>query len=361
MSNESQVLDQTEVEAALASKPDVLRTAEHGCFELYKSYWGTYLRSCFDPDANVEITEENLKYFELNSDIHKIPADLWTRWVNLCFHFVDKVKSCVEVSVRILRSSEDPSKYRILVPKQVVSGAAVRVDTFDSSIDIETGEEITQYPPEGWIPIGSSHSHNTMPAFFSGTDDKYELGDPGIHLVVGSIDVVNRQYVIAASVVGSGRRFEVSYKDLIDATPVDGVTFHSDALKYVDYSTPIRTYEPARMNDSVVAKYYSQGKSDSHRYSKWLQKYTGEPSDESPDYSDPFYYNGDYLGSDYYRNDGIRKTKTDIKLWELEDLTNDYLANAEDDFDKLFALLSHLEDTSNSVQTMIDKMLYEIK
>ena len=112
-----------------------------------------------DPDANVEITKEHLEYFEVNPDIHKVPAELWSRWTKLCFHYVGKVKDSVEVSVRILRSAEDPSVYRILVPKQKVSGATVRVDSFEESIDIETGEELTEYPPQGWIPVGSSHSH----------------------------------------------------------------------------------------------------------------------------------------------------------------------------------------------------------
>ena len=139
--------------------PSILRTSIDGCFEVYQSPWGKYIRSCPDPDANVVITEEHLKYFELNSDIHKIPAELWTRWVKLCFHYVDKVKNCVEVSVRILRSENNPSQYRILVPKQKVSAASVRIDSFDEAIDIETGEEIKSYPPVGWIPVGSSHSH----------------------------------------------------------------------------------------------------------------------------------------------------------------------------------------------------------
>lgn len=140
-------------------EPTILRTPSDGCYEVYEGYWGSYLRPCFDPEANAEISKENLKHFELNPNIHKIPSDLWARWVKLCFHFVDKVTSSVEVSVRFLRSAEDPSKYRCLVPKQVVSGASVRVDSFDESIDIETGEKLTQYPPDGWIPVGSSHSH----------------------------------------------------------------------------------------------------------------------------------------------------------------------------------------------------------
>ena len=228
-------------EVEINKEPMILRTPLDGCFEIYQGPWGKYLRSCVDPEANIEVTEENLEFFELNENIHKVPAELWSRWVNLCFYFVDKVSNEVEVSVRILRSKEDSSVYRMLIPRQKVSGASVRVDSFDESIDIETGEELTTYPPEGWVPVGSSHSHNTMPAFFSGTDDKYELGDPGIHLVVGSIKVTDKTYTIAASVVGNGRRFTMHYNNLIDASVVNGANFHPKVIDYVDYSKPAIT------------------------------------------------------------------------------------------------------------------------
>lgn len=331
--------------------PKILRTPSDGCFEVYESYWGKYIRPCFDPEANVEITKDHLEKFELNPNVHKIQAELWSRWVKLCFHFVDKVKNSVEVSVRILRSEEDPSKYRILVPKQVVSGAAVRVDSFDESIDIETGEVLTQYPPEGWIPVGSSHSHNTMPAFFSGTDDKYELGDPGIHLVVGGIKVQSNTYEIAASVVGSGRRFKVSYKDLIDASPVHDVQFHPKVVDYVDYESPIST-TVYRGNPSSIAKSNYTYQNDTTSYQKWLEQYSGYMQTDSTDYKDPFYYNGTN-----YSNVGTFNSR-DVKMWEVEDLTVDYIKQSQFDINKLFALLDFLQGTAKDVEGLIDDMMY---
>jgi hypothetical protein len=338
-----------EVESSENEVPTLLRTAADGCFEVYEGYWGKYIRPCFDPEANVEITKEHLEHFELNPNIHKVPAELWTRWVNLCFHFVDKVKSSVEVSVRILRSEEDPSKYRILVPKQVVSGAAVRVDSFDESIDIETGEELTQYPPVGWIPVGSSHSHNTMPAFFSGTDDKYELGDPGIHLVVGGIKTKERQYEIAASVVGSGRRFKMSYKDLIDATAVDNVTFHPKVVEYVDYESPVytNTYTQYNKGTALAKSNYSYSNSDVYNYGKWLEQYSSYSYTNNNQYKDPFYYNGTYTG-----------TSKEVKLWEVEDITVDLIKQSQHDINRLFTILDFLQGTAKDVEGMIGDMLY---
>lgn len=159
LDSQTETVEFNEVSTEEQSFPTILRTSSDGCFEVYQGAWGKYIRPCFDPQANVEITKEHLEHFELNDNIHKIPAELWARWVKLCFHYANKVESGVEVSVRILRSEEDFTQYRILVPRQKVSGATVRVDSFEESIDIETGEELTEYPPAGWIAVGSSHSH----------------------------------------------------------------------------------------------------------------------------------------------------------------------------------------------------------
>lgn len=335
------------VEQEVSEVPTVLRTRRHGVWEVYDGPWGSYLRPIDDPDANVVINEENLKVFNLKPDIHKIPADLWSRWVKLCFYYVDKVTSSVEVSIRILRSEEDPSQYRFLVPRQKVSGASVRVDSFDEAIDLETGEEITQYPPAGWIPVGSSHSHNTMAAFFSGIDDKYELGDPGIHLVVGGIKVKDNRYTIAASVVGGGRRFEVEYDDLIDATPVSGVDFHPKVIDYVDYTSPLTptgVYTSTYTSSSNSYRGYSG--SDYSNYQNWLIKtYAGY------DERDPYSYND---GTDYY---GRSRPKSNaLAIWEMEDLINEYIEENQGNFNKLLLFADSLKDKIQDIESALSQI-----
>lgn len=333
-SNETVSIQEVEIN----NEPSVLRTPFDGCFEVYQGPWGKYLRSCADPDANIEVTKENLEFFEMNEKVHKIPATLWSRWSNLCFYFVDKVANEVEVSVRILRSKDDPSVYRMLIPRQKVSGASVRVDSFDESIDIETGEEFTSYPPEGWVPVGSSHSHNTMPAFFSGTDDKYELGDPGIHLVVGSIKVVDKTYTIAASVVGNGRRFTMHYNNLIDASVVDGVNFHPKVIDYVDYSKPAFTATYTKYTKPTTRYTKGPNTNDYAEYNKWLAKYT-DPDGYSQLQDDDYWQS---YGRNY--NSGTVSGGREIKLWEVEDLIEDYLTQNGDDFNKLWNLYDTLQD-----------------
>lgn len=315
--------------------PTILRTADSGCWEVYNGTWGSYLRSTFDPDANAVITEEHLKHFELNENIHRIPAELWAKWIKLCFYYVDKVQSCVEVSMRILRSESDPSVYRFLVPRQKVCGASVRVDSFDEAIDLDTGEEITSYPPEGWIPVGSSHSHNTMQAFFSGVDDKYELGDPGIHIVVGSIDTKNMKYTMAASVVGSGRRFLVEYDKLIDATPIPGQDFHPKVIDYVDYTSPVTTYS-------------TKGGFTNYSTTKWTKK-----ESKSIDYNNPInwgWWDGDAESDPFYWSGTYSSTNSSVDIWNILDVLKDFVTEnsknpraLKEIKDDLYDFLSDLE------------------
>jgi hypothetical protein len=335
---------QETIQETIQETPTILRTAKDGCWEIYDGPWGKYIRPTFDPEANAEITDEHLKHFELKEDINRIPAELWAKWIKLCFYYVDKVQACVEVSMRILRSEEDPSVYRFLVPKQKVSGASVRVDSFDEAIDIDTGEEITSYPPEGWVPVGSSHSHNTMQAFFSGTDDKYELGDPGIHIVVGSINPKDMKYTIAASVVGSGRRFMVEYDKLIDATPIPGQEFHPKVLDYVDYSTPVSTYSvkggftkyPSTWNKKETK---TSPKRDYNDLKNWGWE---------DDFSDPFYWSNTYNSS------------STIQPWNIADTLKDFVVENNNNPTALKEMRDELYDFLQDLEVLLEPEFQEM-
>ena len=237
----------------------ILRTSLKGCWELKSNGFGQYLAPTIDPLADTVITPEQLEGFELNSDIPKIPHALWSRWIDLCIEMCKRGTGDLEVSCRILRKDSD---YRICIPVQKVDGASVRVDSFDKAIDITTGEVIEQWPPEGWTPCGSSHSHNTMDAFFSSTDDKYELGDPGMHIVVGRIDVNKPEYTPKASVVANNRRFDVEAEDLIclEETEADAYTtsYHPSVLDIITLPRQFsRSALPPLPNSSLLNNQFS--------------------------------------------------------------------------------------------------------
>jgi len=192
-----------------------------------------------DPDG-VDLSNFERKGINLNKDFPKIPGELWSRYIALCFHMCPKetrVSSMhhddqYEVQVCLLRDVETLTKWKIVVPKQIVSGVSVKSD-LTHCIDIETGEKYEQFPPEGWLHAGSSHSHNTMEAFFSYIDDKSELSMPGLHIVVGEIDHKKLEYSYQASIVLRKMRKEINIKEVVDVRPkVAG--FHLDCLDYID-------------------------------------------------------------------------------------------------------------------------------
>ena len=222
---------------------------KYGVFTVADTFFGQHPIQIDDPEADHSITMEELRTFKLGQ-FPRIPAEVWSAWVKLCFHFCEQgVRT--EVSCRLMH--DETGAWRILVPRQEVGGASVRVKTFDESVDLITGEEHTFYPPEGWRPLGSSHSHNTMGAFFSGTDDQYEISDPGAHIVVGGISTKTRQYEIASSICANKTRFKLPHYDvLLDATPIQDSTFHPKVLEYVQE----RKWQPlgGAINSGVLAR-----------------------------------------------------------------------------------------------------------
>ena len=73
---------------------------------------------------------------------------------------------------------------------------------------------------------------------------------------------------------------------------------------------------------------------------------------DSTDYKDPFYYNGTN-----YSNVGTFNSR-DVKMWEVEDLTVDYIKQSQFDINKLFTLLDFLQGTAQDVEGLIDEMMY---
>jgi hypothetical protein len=210
----------------------LLLRSHEACYEVVKNSFGCYLRQIPDPEANPALTREVISTFQVDPNFNKIPATVWAPWVQLCFHLAQMGES-LEVAAAILQNTADPTQWRLTVPKQSVSGGSVSADIPIGSIDVATGEVIETWPPEGWLPVGTTHSHGTMGAFFSATDDRDEIRNPGLHMVLGSISNAKMTYDIASSITANGKRFKVDYNLIIDHSPVEGLSFHPDVLKNV--------------------------------------------------------------------------------------------------------------------------------
>lgn len=243
----------------------VVRSIAHGAFAADNfPGFGTVLRQTQDPEG-LPITKELVDAIRLDPGFVKVPGHLGARIAGLYVTMLNEgaggnksysVDTSKEVSVVLLRDVETMQKWRVLVPTQVVGGASVNADYEQPLCDIETGVEEKQFPPEGWAHAGSSHSHNTMGAFFSGTDDRNELPVPGIHFVCGKFrheDEKNLEsamiFDVAPSIVYLGKRYEhvvddetgkprkMSWKDIVDFDG-PGLNEHENAYDYVKLVAP---------------------------------------------------------------------------------------------------------------------------
>jgi len=322
----------------------ILKTQWDGCYELTTNSFGSYLKQVSDPDFNVEISDEQIEGFEIDENFQKIPASLWQRWIQLCLEMTRRSSSNLEVSCRLLRNEEDSSQWRIVVPKQVVSSASVRVDSFDSCIDIETGEVIEQYPPLGWIPCGSSHSHNTMAAFFSGTDDKYEIGYPGLHVVVGSINIHANTYQMKASITANKRRFDIKHQDVIDSYPVQGLTFHPEALNLIKIEDLSRYNNPNKFKNNKANVVNHSSKSQSY-YKSWH---------DIDEYKNPFHWQDTYVNGNGSNSEDVNDPFLSLELANVElsniDFSNLSYQETLYAIDELKNLASNIDDLIKSLE-----------
>lgn len=88
----------------------------------------------------------------------------------------------------------EKKEYLLVCPKQKISKGSVQYDL---------GEE---WSPEQYLPVVSCHSHNSMSAFFSGTDDADEKGDM-CYMVMGNLHKPVPTFRIRASVAGAQIKF----------------------------------------------------------------------------------------------------------------------------------------------------------
>lgn len=203
------------------------------------AYWGTTLQPGEDAAAPV-IGPDVLGSVVLPDAFPRLPAEHWARVVSLYRHVLPWAResttpdSTCEVSVVFLRGNgaqRPVDAWAVYVPEQAVGGAHVDTNYDRPIIDLETGARYSGGLPEatgdGWVHAGTSHSHGTLQAFFSGRDDKSELTQPGLHVVVGQL--TDTTYTTAVSIVRRGIRYQsvvtpdglrpLALADVVDNTP----------------------------------------------------------------------------------------------------------------------------------------------
>lgn len=218
---------------------EYLRT-KTGCYAAGENLLGQFLYRIEDPEAVMDCPKGS-ELFELNSSLPQIPKRLWGAMVDLFIHMAKNHTNPQEVQVRFLYkldAQEGEMPWKIVVPRQIVSGGSVNSPNLQDCCDLITGIPLTQYPPEGYVDAGSAHSHNTMSISFSSHDDTTERRSQGIHFLIRSIKFSkdeNPTYVPEARISYRQNFYPLTFeqiKQVVDLTPTED-TFDPKVLGYI--------------------------------------------------------------------------------------------------------------------------------
>lgn len=170
----------TKAEAAQTNKPIVLLPSKDGrVYEQRRNEIG-----CFTaPAENVREFEDIQAEFKMA--LPKIPAHIFSKVMGFFKSISDELH--YEVLVHILYDTEE-KVYIIKVPKQRIS---------EASVNSETDEPY----PDRYIHVMDFHSHNTMPAVFSGTDNADEK-ETRLYAVAGRFNRTFPEITVRAGCAG---------------------------------------------------------------------------------------------------------------------------------------------------------------
>jgi len=135
--------------------------------------------------------------------------------------------------------SED-GQWDFMVPKQSASAAHANYEGAPQRL--------------GWQCAGTIHSHGSMSAFHSGTDDADEEFFDGIHITIGRCDQLNVEF--STSIVVNGEREMLKIWDLVEGFPASKAP--ADWVNSVKLAAPRIFSQPfADQAEEIYSRYYS--------------------------------------------------------------------------------------------------------
>lgn len=88
-----------------------------------------------------------------------------------------------------------------------------------------------------------------MQAFYSGVDDASDVKRPGLHMVVGRINMHDARYEMVASIVQKRVRYNLEPEDIVDTTPPDEeVTYHPKVETFIKVQSFRPSFQGKGMN-----------------------------------------------------------------------------------------------------------------
>ena len=147
------------------------------------------------PVKNISILDSVSSMARMN--IKKIPGGQFARVIAF---FREVYKEYYGEAIVLLFYDEVKRVYKIVPPHQKVTASAC---DYNKGITID-----------GMQMIGTIHSHASMSAFHSGTDDKDEEHFDGLHITIGNMR--DDHVSITASIVANGHRFVCQPEDYVE-------------------------------------------------------------------------------------------------------------------------------------------------
>jgi PRTRC genetic system protein A len=171
-------------------KPVTYVAAENGLFEVRMNAIGTFARKIEGVPGMGQVAAG------FHPALPKIPWELFEKAISF-FRAVMQRHGNAEAYIQFFWNREE-GKYFAHVPEQFVSGGHV---SFNRDAEMELKH----------VLVMEAHSHNTMGAFFSGTDNADEQGDR-LFMVVGRLDRRIPQVLVRYGMAG--------HHDLLDIEAV---------------------------------------------------------------------------------------------------------------------------------------------
>lgn len=183
----------------------------------------------------------------------RIPWKLFLSIESLFEKIYDKYKS--EVAV-ILFYNQEKKEWAYGLPQQTVTGSSVDYDlkkgcsyVMESALD----KELDKLEGE-WSMVGSIHSHASMTAFHSGTDNKDEFGFDGIHITIGKLNERNHEY--ACRLMFGKSEYKKNLEDVV-CCPTKAGLFPQEIINKV--AEPVKKYYQGYYGDSYDGWTYKNG------------------------------------------------------------------------------------------------------
>jgi hypothetical protein len=252
-------------------------------------YAGMTIETVGQPDDDMH------KAWMPNDSFGRLPSDVVMAFHRLCIHYLGeddrnpalltgaktlpKSAHSLEVGCSLYRNYAT-GEIRGFVEPQVVSLAHIDSRSADETrppIDLVSGEEMPNWQDE-WHEYGRLHSHNTMQASPSGTDNSSELLTPGIYGIFGNYRVnaeggytfsiyasvitpypgeeknIRRTHVIDTDDEGTTTIRGMEWADTMDFDVENDATFHEDVLKNVMRETPTE-WKPTVVESTTLGTY----------------------------------------------------------------------------------------------------------